>query len=204
MRVLIGCESSGRERDAFIALGHEAISCDLKPTERPGPHYQGDLFDLIDYPWDMVIFHIPCTDTANSGAKHFPAKRTNGKHYANVSLWMRAERNSRHIPKRAFEHPMSVMSTLWRKRDQEIQPWQFWNGEGEEPGRGEVKTTWLWLDGLPLLVPTTPHETGRIQACWRMGPSETRAEDRARAYTGICRAMAEQWGRSQLSFEVAA
>jgi hypothetical protein len=99
---------------------------------------------------------------------------------------------------------MSVMSTLFRKRDQEIQPHQFWNGEGEEYGKGEVKTTWLWLRGLPQLVPTTPDEPGRLQACWLMGPSDTRGEDRARTYTGVARAMAEQWAGNARQERIAA
>jgi hypothetical protein len=196
VKVLVGCESSGVVRDAMIALGHEALSADFKPTERPGPHYQGDIFDVIDYPWDLAIVHIPCTHTSNSGAKHFAAKKMDGRHYANASLWLRAWKATAHIPKVCFEHPMSVMSTLFRKRDQAIQPHEFWNGDGEEPGKGEVKTTWLWLRGLPPLVPTTPDEPGRIQAVWKMGPSDTRAEDRARTYTGIARAFAEQFAGS--------
>lgn len=193
MRVLVGCESSGIVRDAMIALGHEALSADLKPTERPGPHYQGDVFDVIDYPWDLAIFHFPCTDTSTSGARWFKEKRMDGRFYAGASLWMRGWRRAEHIPKVAFEHPASVMSTLFRKRDQEIHPYQFWNGEDEEPGRGEMKATWLWLRGLPPLVPTTPDEPGRIQACWLMAPGENRAADRARTYRGIAKAMAEQW-----------
>lgn len=193
MRVLVGCESSGVVRDAMIALGHEALSADFKPTERPGPHYQGNVFDVIDYPWDLGIFHWPCTDNSTSGARWFKDKKMDGRFYSGASLWMQGWRRAAHIPRVAFEHPASVMSTLFRKRDQEVQPWQFWNGEGEEPGKGELKTTWLWLRGLPLLVPTTPDEPGRIQACWLMGPSDTRAEDRARSYTGIWKAAAEQW-----------
>lgn len=96
-----------------------------------------------------------------------------------------------HIPKVAFEHPVSVISTLFRKPDQVIQPHEYWSGEF---GKGEVKTTCLWLRGLPKLIPTTPDEPGRIQACWLMGPSDSRAEDRSRTYDGIADAFADQWG----------
>lgn len=204
LRAIVGCESSGVVRDALIALGVDAMSCDFKDTERPGPHYKGDVFDVIDFPWDLGIFHFPCTDTSSSGARWFKEKRMDGRYQAGVSLWMRGWRRAEHIPHVCFEHPMSVMSTLFRKRDQEIQPHQFWNGEGEEPGKGEVKTTWLWLRGLRALVPTTPDEPGRIQACWKMGPSETRAEDRARTYTGIAKAMAEQFVAQILERRMAA
>lgn len=92
MKVLVACESSGRVRDAFTARGHDAMSCDLKPTERPGQHYMGDLFDVIDYPWDLAIFHIPCTNTSVSGARWFEQKRLDGRQQASVSLFMRAWR----------------------------------------------------------------------------------------------------------------
>lgn len=204
LRALVGCESSGIVRDALLAVGVDAMSCDFKDTERPGPHYKGDVFDVIDYPWDLGIFHFPCDHTANSGAKWFKGKRMDGRHQAGASLWMRGWRRAEHIPHVCFEHPMSVMSTLFRKRDQEIQPHEFWNGDGEEPGKGEVKTTWLWLRGLRPLVPTTPNEPGRIQACWRMVPSDTRSEDRARTYNGIAKAMAEQFTAQVIEQRMAA
>lgn len=191
MRVLVGCESSGIVRDAFLALGHDAMSCDLEPTERPGPHYQGDVFDVIDYPWDLGIFHFPCTNTSVSGARWFKEKRMDGRQQVGVSLFMRGWKLAGHIEKVCFEHPVSVISTLFRPSDQIIQPWQFWDGE---IGKGEVKTTCLWLRGLPLLIPTTPNEPGRYQACWLAPPSDTRAADRSRTYTGIAEAMAKQWG----------
>lgn len=193
MRVFIGGESSGIVRDAFLALGHDAMSCDLKPTERPGPHYQGDMFDVIDYPWDLGIFHFPCTNTSVSGARWFKEKRMDGRQQASVSLFMRGWRRASHIRRVAFEHPVSILSTLFRKPDQIIQPHEYWDGE---VGKGEVKTTCLYTRGLPLLVPTTPNETGRFQACWLMGPSDTRAEDRSRTYTGIAAAIANQWGNT--------
>lgn len=200
MRVLVGCESSGIVRDAFLARGHEAMSCDLKPTERPGPHYQGHLFDVIDYPWDLAIVHIPCTNTSVSGARWFPEKRMDGRQQASVALFMGSWRRAAHIPRKVWEHPVSIISTLWRKPNQIIQPHQFWHLD--EYGKGEVKTTCLYTEGVPLLIPTTPDEPGRHQACWLMGPSDTRAEDRARTYRGIADAFADQYGREQI--EVAA
>lgn len=185
MRVLIGCERSGIVRDAFLARGHEALSCDLEPSDRPGPHYRGDVFDVIDYPWDLGIFHFPCTHTSVSGAKHFKAKKLDGRHYAGVSLFMKGWRASAHIPRICFEHPVSVMSSLHRKPDQIIQPNQF--------GHPELKTTCLWLRGLPLLSPTDRVE-GREQRVWRMAPSEDRAQKRSETYPGIASAMADQWG----------
>lgn len=199
MKVLIGCESSGIVRDAFLARGHDAMSCDLKPTERPGPHYTGDVFDVIDYPWDLAIFHFPCTNTSVSGARWFAEKKMQGLQQAGVALFMQGWRRAAHIQHVAFEHPVSVISTLFRKPDQVIQPWQFWAGE---PGKGEVKATCLWLRGVPLLTPTTPDEPGRHPACWLAPPSEERAANRSRTYPGIAAAFADQWG-SQIQWEAA-
>ncbi len=187
MRVGVFCEESGIVRDAFLARGHEAISVDLLPSRRPGPHHQGDMFDLIDFPWDLAIFHIPCTHSSVSGAKHFAAKKLDGRFYVGNALWMRAWRAAAHIPRVCFEHPVSVIASLFRKPDQIIQPWQF--------GHPEVKTTCLWLRGLPELVPTNIVE-GREQRIWKMGPSETRARDRSETYSGVADAFADQWGRT--------
>lgn len=193
MKILVGCEKTGTVRDAMLALGHEAMSCDLQDTDAPGPHYKGSVFDVIDYPWDLAIFHFPCTDTAVSGARWFQEKRMDGRQQRGVSLFMRGWRSAMHIPRVAFEHPVSIISTMFRGPDQIIHPHQFWQGE---PGKGEVKATCLWLRGLPLLVPTTPGEIGRHPACWLMGPSETRAQDRSKTNPGTAAAMAEQWGSS--------
>lgn len=97
MKVLIGCESSGVVRDSFLERGCEALSADLLPSERPGPHYQGDVFDVIHYPWDFAGFHFPCTDGSVSGARHFKAKKMDGRYYAGASLWLRGWKESRHI-----------------------------------------------------------------------------------------------------------
>lgn len=185
MRVLVGCEYSGVVRDAFIALGHDATSCDLLPTDEPGPHYAGDLFDVMDYPWDLAIFHPPCTHLSVSGAKHFQQKRLDGRQQSAASFFMKIVRYSEHIPMVAIENPVCIMSSLWRKPDQTIQPWMF--------GHGETKTTCLWLKGLPKLVPTNVVD-GRESRIHRMPPSEDRGRLRSITYIGIAKAMADQWG----------
>lgn len=185
MKVLIGCETSGEVRDAFIRMGHEAMSCDILPTDKPGPHYQGDLFDVIDYPWDLAIFHPPCTHLSVSGSRHFEAKRMDGRQQAAVAFFMRIVRASAHIPKTGIENPVCIMSSLYRKPDQIIQPWQF--------GHGETKATCLWLKGLPLLIPTDIVE-GREARIHRMPPSPTRWKERSKTFTGVATAMAQQWG----------
>lgn len=185
MRVLVACESSGKVRDAFLRGGHDAMSCDLLPTDAPGPHYQGDLFDVIDYPWDLAIFHPECTHLAVSGARHFEAKRMDGRQQTAVSFFMRIVRRSEHIPRVAIENPVCIMSSLWRKPDQIIQPWQF--------GHGETKATCLWLKGLPLLEPTNIVE-GRADRIHKLPPSPDRWKVRSETYQGIADAMADQWG----------
>jgi len=185
MRVLIGCETSGKVRDAFLARGHEAMSCDLLPTDVPGPHYQGDVFDVIDYPWDIAIFHPECTHLSVSGARHFEAKKADGRQQAAVSFFMRLVRRSEHISGRCFENPVSIMSSMWRKPTQIIQPWMF--------GHGETKATCLWLEGLSLLKPTNIVE-GREARIHKMPPSEDRWKKRSETYTGIADAMADTWG----------
>jgi len=183
MKVLVACEYSGRVRDAFAALGHEAMSCDLLPTESPGPHYQGDIRDVLDYPWDLMIAHPPCTDLSVSGAKHFEAKKLDGRQQASVSFFMMLAKVD--IPKIAIENPICIMSSLWRKPDQIIQPWQF--------GHGETKSTCLWLKGLQLLKPTNIVD-GRDDRIHKMPPSEDRWKLRSLTYQGIADAMADQWG----------
>ena len=194
MKVLIACEYSGVVRDAFLRGGHEAMSCDILETESPGPHYKGDLFDVIDYPWDLAIFHPPCTHLSVSGSRHFAEKKMDGRQQAAVSFFMRIVRQSAHIPKVAIENPVCIMSSLYRKPDQIIQPWQF--------GHGETKATCLWLKGLPLLTPTEIVE-GREARIHRMPPSADRWKERSRTYQGIADAMVNQWGRSA-QMEIAA
>lgn len=183
--MLIACEYSGTVRDAFIRGGHDAMSCDLLPTDVPGPHYQGDLFDVIDYPWDLAIFHPPCTHLSVSGARHFAEKRMDGRQQSAVSFFMRIVRASAHIPKTAIENPICIMSSLYRQPDQIINPFQF--------GHGETKATCLWLKGLPLLTPANIVE-GREDRIHKMPPSPERWKERSKTYQGIADAMAVQWG----------
>ena len=183
MRVLIACEYSGRVRDAFIALGHEAMSCDLLPTDSPGPHYQGGVFDVTDYPWDLMIAHPPCTDLSVSGARHFEAKKLDGRQQASVSFFMKLAKLD--IPKIAIENPICIMSSLYRKPNQIIQPWQY--------GHGETKSTCLWLKGLNNLTSTDVVD-GRSDRIHKMAPSPDRWKLRSTTYQGIADAMANQWG----------
>lgn len=180
MRVLVAGEFSGIVRDAFLARGHEALSCDLLPTERPGPHYMGDLFDVIDYPWDLAIVHIPCTDSSVSGARHFAAKKMDGRYYASNALWMRAWRACEHIRRVCFEHPVSVISSLFRKPDQILQPHDF--------GHGETKATCLWLRELEPLV-ATDKVSGRTRLFTSHRPDRTAGKSAA----GPCKASRRRW-----------
>ena len=182
MKVLIGCEYSGVVRDAFLRGGHEAMSCDFLPTESPGPHYQGNVMDVLHFPWDLAIFHPPCTDLSVSGARHFEAKRLDGRQQASVSFFMSLVKAD--IPRIAIENPVCIMSSIWRKPDQVIQPWQF--------GHGETKATCLWLKGLPKLTPTNI-VNGRENRIHRMPPSAERGKLRSMTYQGIADAMAAQW-----------
>lgn len=198
MKALIGCESSGTVRDAFLSKGHEVISCDLLPTDSPGPHYQGSIFDIIDFPFDFGGFHFPCTDSSVSGARHFANKKMDGRYYTGAALWMQGWRRSRHIHGGYFEHPVSVMATLFRKPDQVIQPWMF--------GHFETKATCLWLWGVPLLAPTyrtidecrealgLPVDARPADRIHKMPPGPDRWKERSKTYDGIAQAMASQWG----------
>lgn len=187
MKVLVACEYSGIVRDAFLAKGHDAMSCDLLDTESPGPHYKGDMFEVLDYPWDLMIAHPPCTHLSVSGSRHFESKRMDGRQQAAVSFFMKIDRLAQHIPRTAIENPVCIMSSLYRKPDQIIQPWQF--------GHGETKATCLWLKGLPLLKPTNIVE-GRDARIHRMPPSADRWKERSKTYQGIADAMAEQWSKT--------
>jgi hypothetical protein len=190
-RVLVACEYSGTVRDAFLACGHDAMSCDLLPTESLGPHYQGSVFDVIDYPWDLMIAHPPCTHLSVSGSRYFATKRMDGRQQAGVAFFMRlAKSDIRHI---AIENPVCVMSSLWRKPDQTIQPWQY--------GHPESKATCLWLKNLPHLRPTDvlPHrdrwDNQTASGQNKLPPSPDRWKERSKTYAGIAAAMAEQWGQ---------
>lgn len=184
VRVLVGCEYSGTVRDAFRRLGHDAMSCDLLPTDVDGPHYRGDVFDVIGYGWDLGIFHPPCTHLAVSGSRHFAAKKASGAQDAALDFVRKLMGCD--IPMIAIENPVSIISSKIRKPDQIIQPWMF--------GHGETKATCLWLKGLPKLIPTNIVE-GRENRIHRMPPSVDRWKKRSKTYEGIAAAMAEQWGR---------
>lgn len=186
MKVLVACEYSGTVRDAFIRAGHDAMSCDLLPTDTPGPHYQGDVFDIIGQSWDMMIAHPPCTHLAVSGARYFYKKQ---KEQAESLEFVRRLMEAP-IPRIALENPISVISSRIRKPDQIIQPWQF--------GHGETKATCLWLKGLSKLVPTNVVE-GREQRIWLLPPSKDRWKIRSKTFQGIADAMASQWGLQELS-----
>lgn len=183
MKVLVACEYSGVVRDAFLAKGHNAMSCDLLPTEVPGPHYQGDMFDLDLSEFDLMLAFPPCTHLAVSGARWFEEKRRDGRQQAAVEFVKRIlEAPVEHI---ALENPVSVISSYIRKPDQTIQPWQF--------GHGETKRTCLWLKNLPLLAPTCVVD-GRQARVHMMAPGPNRWKDRSRTLPGIAAAMANQWG----------
>lgn len=181
LRVLVACEFSGVVRDAFHARGHDAWSCDLLPSESPGPHFQCDVRLVLGDGWDLLICHPPCTHLAVSGARWFKNKvKEQGEALEFVRLLLGAP-----IPRICLENPVSVISTRIRKPDQVIQPWQF--------GHGEVKATCLWLKGLPLLVSTSV-VAGREARVHKMpgGPNQWR--ERSRTLPGVAKAMAQQWG----------
>ena len=181
MKVLVACEFSGIVRDAFIAEGHNALSCDLLPTEHEGPHYQGNVFDIINDGWDMMVAFPPCTHLAASGARWFSLKE---KEQAEALEFVRQLMKA-NIPKIAIENPVGIISSKIRKPEQIIQPWQF--------GHGETKATCLWLKNLPHLHSTNVVE-GRVPRVWFEPPGEDRWRNRSRTYTGIAQAMAAQWG----------
>lgn len=185
MRVLVACEYSGRVREAFRARGLDAWSCDLLPADYDSPrHIQGDVMGLFTgRPWDLLIAHPPCTHLAVSGARHFEAKRADGRQQEAIEFFLALARAP--IPRIAIENPVCIMSSLWRKPDQVIQPWMF--------GHGETKATCLWLKGLPHLVPTRI-VAGREPRVHRMSPSPDRWKERSRTLEGIASAMADQWG----------
>ena len=187
MRVLVACEYSGRVRDAFIRRGHEAMSCDLLPTEVPGPHYQGPVEDVLGKGWDLMVAHPPCTDLAVSGSRHFTEKIADGRQAAAldfVRLLMAAP-----IERWCIENPVSVISSAIRPPDQIIQPWEY--------GHGEVKATCLWLHNLPRLKPSCCVE-GREERVHRMSPGPDRWKERSRTFEGVAEAMGDQWGEHVL------
>jgi hypothetical protein len=193
MRVLIACEYSGRVREAFRRRGHDAWSCDLLDAEDGSEfHLKRDVLKVVDgwhvhgegfRCWDLMVAHPPCTHLAVSGARHFEAKRADGRQQEAIDFFLSLARAP--IPRIAIENPVCIMSSLWREPDQTIQPWMF--------GHGETKATCLWLKGLPPLVPTMI-VSGRYPRVHLMPPSEDRWKERSRTYEGIADAMAQQWG----------
>ena len=184
MKILVACEESQAVTIELRRLGHEAYSCDIIPCSggRPEWHLQQDVIPLLTQKWDMILAFPPCTHLAVSGARWFAAKRADGRQQNAINFFMRFANSD--CPRIAIENPVGIMSTVWKKPDQIIQPWQF--------GHGETKKTCLWLKGLPPLIPTEIVE-GREQRIWKMPPSEDRAKNRAKTFPGIARAMAEQW-----------
>ena len=186
MNILIACEFSGVVRDAFLQKGHDAISCDLLPTEKPGPHIQGDVRSCLQDPWDMVIAFPPCTRLCNSGV-HWLHRR---------NLWddMRSGAQffldclNANAPLVAVENPVMhkyAREIIGRGPDFTVQPWQF--------GHGVTKRTCFWLKGLPVLLPTEI-ASGRSLELSNMPPGPNRARERSRTFQGIADAMAQQWG----------
>lgn len=196
MRVLVACEYSGTVREAFRARGHEAVSCDLLPTERPGRHHVGDVRDLLGEGWDLMVAHPPCTFLSVSGM-HWTARGLRDPKLTDQALEFVRLLMAAPIRRKCIENPVSVISSRIRKPDQTIQPWQF--------GHDASKATCLWLENLPPLRPTGFVEprivNGRKR--WanqtdsgnnRLSPGADRWKDRSRTFQGIADAMAEQWG----------
>ena len=186
MKVLVACEFSGIVRDAFIAKGHDAMSSDFLPTERPGPHHQGDVLDILGDGWDMMIAHPDCTRLCNSGVRWLHER----------NLWADMEKSAlffkrllhADIPKKCIENSIPhkyALAIIGRKYDQIIQPWQF--------GHPETKATCLWLEKVDKLKPTNIVE-GREGRIWKMPPSKDRGKLRSITFPGIADAFAEQWG----------
>ena len=192
MRILVACEYSGIVRDAFIRGGHTAMSCDLLPTDAPGPHYQGDVLDIITDGWDMMIAHPPCTYLSVSGM-HWTTRGLRDPKLTEDALTFVRRLLDAPIDRIALENPVSIISTRIRKPDQIIQPWWF--------GHDASKKTCLWLKNLPLLQPTDKlpgdNKTRRANQTPsgqnKLGPSADRWKLRSATYQGIADAMVTQW-----------
>jgi hypothetical protein len=193
MKVLVACEYSGTVREAFRALGHDAMSCDLLPTDRPGPHHQGDVLDVIGDGWDLMIAHPPCTYLAASGL-HWNKRRPERAAQTEQALTFVMSLANAPIARIAIENPIGALSSRWRKPDQIIQPWMF--------GEDASKATCLWLKGLPMLRatdvlpggPTARRANQTPSGQNKLGPSPDRWKIRSTTYQGIADAMAQQWG----------
>jgi len=193
VKVLVACEYSGRVRDAFIGGGHEATSCDLLPTDAPGPHYQGDVFDIISDGWDLMIAHPPCTYLSVSGM-HWTTRGLRDPQLTEDALAFVQRLMDAPVKRIAVENPISVISSRIRKPDQIIQPWWF--------GHDASKKTCLWLKNLPLLTPTdmlpgdakTRRGNQTASGQNKLPPSADRWKLRSETFAGIAQAMADQWG----------
>lgn len=183
LKVLVACEYSGAVRDSFLTLGHDALSCDLLPTDTPGPHYQGDIRDLLDDTWDLMVAFPPCTYLCSSGM-HWTTRGKRDPQLTEDALSFVKLLLDAPIPHIALENPIGVISSRIRKPDCIIQPWQF--------GHPETKATCLWLKNLPVLQPTNVVE-GREQRVWKLPPGPDRWKIRSQTFPGIAKAMAEQW-----------
>lgn len=198
MRVLVGCEFSGTVRDAFRDLGHDVMSCDLLPSEKPGPHYTGDIRDVLDDGWDLAIFHPPCTYLSVSGL-HWNGRVAGRAQKTEEALDFVRLLLDAPIHSIALENPIGCISTRIRKPSQVIQPWQF--------GHDASKATCLWLKNLPLLEPTDVLPGGKAarranqtpSGQNKLGPSPDRWKLRSMTYPGIAAAMASQWSAPSLS-----
>jgi len=199
MRVLVACEYSGVVRDAFRSLGHDAWSCDLLPTDVPGPHYQGDVTKLLGEGWDLMVAHPPCTYLSVSGM-HWTKRGLRDPQLTEDALAFVQLLLDAPIERIALENPVSIISSRIRKPEQIVQPWQF--------GHDASKKTCLWLKNLPPLVPTRVVEPRVVggKKRWgnqtdsgqnRLGPSQDRWKIRSQTYEGIARAMAQQWSVNQ-------
>lgn len=186
MRVLVACERSGRVRDAFLERGIDAVSCDKQSSALPGPHIVGDVREVLDDRWDLVVAFPPCTYLAVSGARWWAERQQEQEEAIRFvrGIW------DCPAPRVAIENPVGRLSTVWRKPNQIIQPWMF--------GHGETKATCLWLRGLPLLEPTNVVE-GRQPRVHRMPPGRDRSKLRSLTYQGIADAMADQWGTVEVA-----
>lgn len=196
MRVLVACEYSGRVRDAFIAAGHDAMSCDLLPTDAAGPHYQGDVLDIINGGWDLMVAHPPCTYLSVSGM-HWTTRGLRDPQLTEDALDFVRKLLDAPIEMIALENPVSVISSRIRKPNQIINPYEF--------GHDASKKTCLWLKNLPKLASTNLIEPRIINGRKRWGnqtdsgqnklaPSDDRWKIRSETYKGIAEAMANQWG----------
>jgi hypothetical protein len=192
LKVLVACEYSGRVRDAFIGGGHDAMSCDLLPTDAPGPHYQGDIRDVLDYPWDLMIAHPPCTFLSNAGARFlYPKGVLNEERLAkglDAKKFFMLLYNSK-IPKICIENPIPSKVYGLPPYTQTIEPYQF--------GHPFKKKTCLWLKNLDLLTPTNvvmERQSSKVPGNWFNKGGKDRQKNRAKTFQGIADAMATQWG----------